>query len=237
MRPALWALLAVAVAAAAYVSSQGDDELVAAHGQGNKATANRSGSRGDANEKGAPGSIKASARAASSQKGAGRGAAQGPDGRLLAVQTALVGGVQQWQQREARSAASLDAEGAQAWAALLPPPPPEPPAMARQLADTPPPPMAPPFPHKWIGRFNDEPVADASAAQAVASSPVNASHAATAPSQAVQRVVVAGPSSIWVLREGDVIEGQWRVDHIDIRTMTLTYLPLKLTQTVAMNGS
>jgi len=50
----------------------------------------------------------------------------------------------------------------------------------------------------------------------------------------VQRAVVAGPSSTWVLKEGDVIEGQWRVDRIDNHTMLLTYLPLKLPQTVAM---
>jgi hypothetical protein len=37
-----------------------------------------------------------------------------------------------------------------------------------------------------------------------------------------------------VAREGDVIEGQWRVDQIQERLIRLTYLPLQQSQTVAM---
>jgi hypothetical protein len=47
-------------------------------------------------------------------------------------------------------------------------------------------------------------------------------------------VVVAGPQSTWVLAEGQVIEGQWRVDQIRDRQMQLTYLPFQQVQTVAM---
>lgn len=47
-------------------------------------------------------------------------------------------------------------------------------------------------------------------------------------------VVVAGPQSTWVLAEGQVIEGQWRVDQIRERQMQLTYLPYQQVQTVAM---
>ncbi|MGE5452833.1 MAG: hypothetical protein ACM3VZ_13455 [Acidobacteriota bacterium] len=46
--------------------------------------------------------------------------------------------------------------------------------------------------------------------------------------------VVSGPRSTWVLAEGQVIEGQWRVDQIRERQMQLTYLPFKQAQTVAM---
>lgn len=76
------------------------------------------------------------------------------------------------------------------------------------VVDTPPPPpMAPRFPHAWVGRFNDE---------------------------AVNRAVLSGPQSTWVVRAGDVLEGQWRVDAIQDRRMTLTYLPLNQQQTVGM---
>lgn len=46
--------------------------------------------------------------------------------------------------------------------------------------------------------------------------------------------VVSGPQSTWVLAEGQVIEGQWRVDQIRERQMQLTYLPYQQVQTVAM---
>jgi hypothetical protein len=69
--------------------------------------------------------------------------------------------------------------------------------------------MAPAFPHRWLGRMNDE-------------------------APALNRAIVAGPQSTWVVREGDVIEGQWRVDKIQDRSMQLTYLPLQQSQTVTM---
>ena len=74
--------------------------------------------------------------------------------------------------------------------------------------------MAPPFPHTWVGRFNDEP---SSVSTAV-----------------VPRAVLVGAHSTWVVRTGDVIEGQWRIDLIQDRSMRLTYLPLQQQQTVAM---
>lgn len=46
--------------------------------------------------------------------------------------------------------------------------------------------------------------------------------------------VVSGPQSTWVLAEGQVIDGQWRVEHIRDRQMQLIYLPLNQAQTVAM---
>lgn len=67
--------------------------------------------------------------------------------------------------------------------------------------------MAPPFPHAWVGRFNDD---------------------------RALRAVLTGAQSTWVVKAGDVIEGQWRVDEIQDRTMSLTYLPLKQQQTLVM---
>ena len=54
------------------------------------------------------------------------------------------------------------------------------------------------------------------------------------PARPIQRAVLAGPVATWVVKEGDVIEGQWRVDSIQDRTMRLTYLPLQQSQTVSM---
>lgn len=116
-------------------------------------------------------------------------------------------------------------EGVQGWtrrrteAAVLPPERPmtsrSPSAWASQQPPPPPPlqsasssaPVAPRFPHSWVGRVNDD---------------------------AAQRAVLAGAVNTWVVRAGDVIEGQWRIDRIHERTMTLTYLPLAQSQTVSM---
>lgn len=84
------------------------------------------------------------------------------------------------------------------------PPPPPPPPPYKP--PPPPPPMAPPFSHAWVGRYVDN----------------------------VDRAVIAGASQTWVVKVGDVIDGQWRVDAIGERQMTLTFLPLKQTQTVSM---
>ena len=80
--------------------------------------------------------------------------------------------------------------------------------------------MAPRFPHAWIGRINDE----AASAAATASQPASP----------IQRAVLAGPVATWVVKEGDVIDRQWRVDRIQDRTMSLTFLPLQQSQTVSM---
>lgn len=71
---------------------------------------------------------------------------------------------------------------------------------------TPPPPRAPPFPHAWVGRYIDD----------------------------QPRAIINGPTTTWVVKVGDVIEGQWRVDRIQDRQLQLTYLPLQQTLSVAM---
>lgn len=83
-------------------------------------------------------------------------------------------------------------------------PPPPPPAPAE--AAEPAMPVAPPFPYAWVGRYLDP----------------------------LPRAIIAGPMGTWVKASGDVLEGQWRIDAIDERHMTLTYLPLRQSQTVAM---
>lgn len=135
-----------------------------------------------------------------------------PEARLQAtvqsmVQSAMLAGLQGWTERRSD-------------ARELPPPRPmtsaTPSAWASQQPPPPPPPpkrtqpevpQAPRFPHAWVGRYSDE---------------------------SAQRAVVSGPVSTWVVRAGDVIEGQWRIDSIQNRTMTLTYLPMQQSQTVSM---
>lgn len=123
------------------------------------------------------------------------------------VRQALLDGVQGWRLRRSESAA-LPPERpmtAAAPSAWASQQPPPPPSPPK--GDRLSEPVAPRFPHSWVGRVNDD---------------------------AVQRAVLSGPVSTWVVRSGDVIEGQWRIDRIHDRTMTLTYLPLQQSQTVSM---
>jgi hypothetical protein len=126
--------------------------------------------------------------------------AKKPDAGQAAL---LVSSVAQWQQRAAL--APWPAGQGNPWDSQRPPPPPPPPPVVAVEA---PPPMAPPFPHAWVGRFNDQ----------------------------AQRAVVAGTDATWVVTVGDVIEGQWRIDQIQERQMSLTYLPLQQRQTIAMKA-
>lgn len=127
----------------------------------------------------------------------------------------LARSVQAWQERRQQAdalppARTMTAAAPSAWGAVLPPPPPAPPKQDRVGDATP---VAPPFPHQWVGRFDDE---------------------ASTGSKPLRRAVISGSVSTWVVREGDVIEGQWRVDQIQERLVRLTYLPLQQSQTVAM---
>ena len=128
------------------------------------------------------------------------------------VASALIQGVARWQARGIGQGDPVGRAPLSAWAGVRPPAPPPSPVVAPSN-EPPPPPMAPRFPHAWVGRFNDESVSN------------------TLP---VDRAVVSGPRSTWVVRDGDVIEGQWRIDRIQGRTMSLTYLPLQQQQTVSM---
>jgi hypothetical protein len=46
--------------------------------------------------------------------------------------------------------------------------------------------------------------------------------------------VLSGPEATWVVQAGDVIDGQWRVERVEERRMSLTYLPLNLPQQIVM---
>lgn len=207
-----------------YLGSQSDDDLLAPSRQaGGKPGAQASrhadehgGERGDQSD---------SRRVTGNVPGA---AEKRPPAMAPWLADGLTQGVVRWQARWQAGQTSLasgkvaDVSG---WRSVQPPPPPPPPRMVVDPGP-PPAPTAPPFPHAWVGRFNDEPVAMAAG---------GVTSAASAPaSQTVARAVLAGPQNTWVVRAGDVIEGQWRVDRIQDRTMSLTYLPLKQQQTVVM---
>ncbi|MCH8180495.1 MAG: hypothetical protein IIA02_12035 [Proteobacteria bacterium] len=241
MRAALKIALAVAVLGAGWAAMQQDDgvELAASDQRGGRdRSRDRAGPsngpstdtarRGERSDRPAP-----AARAAS---GVALAAAPWTD-------AALSEGVQAWRLRTAESEAlppprPMTKAAPSAWASMAPPPPPP---VKVAAAPPPPPPMAPRFPHAWIGRVNDETVS-AAAAQAPAATPAAsaasaAASAASAPvrvARPIQRAVLAGPVATWVVKEGDVIEGQWRVDRIQDRSMSLTYLPLQQSQTVSM---
>jgi hypothetical protein len=97
------------------------------------------------------------------------------------------------------------------WAGITPPEPPQPArrGTAETLEEAPPQPPA--FTREWVGRFDE-----------------------LGGPKTIERAVLAGPRNTLLVKAGDVIEGQWRVDGIHERTMNLTYLPLNLPLTVAM---
>ncbi|HEX5373593.1 MAG TPA: hypothetical protein VFW84_12750 [Aquabacterium sp.] len=183
MRTSLWIGLMVMVGASVFLSIQDADEIE---------PVTRAGARPEART--------------SQVEPRRRGGASGSADATLrqqeeARQRAFVWSVQGWQQRLSDGGHDLGGNPSRrtsGWSSQQPPqvaPPPPPP---------PPPPMAPPFPHTWIGRYDDD----------------------------VPRAVVAGSARTWVVQSGDVIDSQWRVDAVNAREMRLTYLPLQQSQTV-----
>lgn len=218
MNRGLLLVLALVGGLSLYLGSQSDDGLLAAsrHPGGGKpgAQASRAGP-GDPGEQGERAGQPEGARA---KTGAPRPADKRAPPLEPWLADGLTQGVTRWQARQAGQGPSSAGEPA-AWRSVQPPPPPR---VAAVDPGPPPAPTAPPFPHAWVGRFNDEAVSSVATGS---SAPV---------SQGIARAVLAGPQSTWVVRAGDVIEGQWRVDRIQDRTMSLTYLPLKQQQTVVM---
>ena len=90
------------------------------------------------------------------------------------------------------------------FAAWSPPPPPP----AAPAPPPPPPPAvtAPAFPYQLIGRLVD---GDQSQA------------------------LLAGPTRSLAVKAGELVDGQWRVDQISDSGLSLTWLPAKLSQTIA----
>lgn len=236
MRTPLKIALAVAVLGAGWAAMQQDDgvELAASDKRGARSEA-RGPATGD--RRGTP-------RPGAGAVSPARRAAQAESVAVSWVDTALSEGVRAWRLRVSDAEALPPARpmtlaSPSAWASMAPPPPPPVKVVA---PPPPPPPMAPRFPHAWIGRVNDETVsvtakgaaAPAASAAAAASGASGAVAAPVQPARPIQRAVLAGPVATWVVKEGDVIEGQWRVDRIQDRTMRLTYLPLQQSQTVSM---
>lgn len=79
-----------------------------------------------------------------------------------------------------------------------------------QFSEQPEPP--PKFPYRWVGVWE----------QTDDDSPTNAT----------PMVVISGADMTWVLKRGDAIEGQWRIDSISSTSLQLTYLPRSLQQTI-----
>lgn len=98
---------------------------------------------------------------------------------------------------------------AQAWEPP-PPPPPPPPGAAALAALKPPPPQAPPLPFRVIGRFSDGVSAAA--------------------------IVQAGQIT-HVLRRGDVVERNYRVEEVNDKEATLMYLPLNIIQKLPLGAA
>lgn len=82
-----------------------------------------------------------------------------------------------------------------------------PPAAA---AAPPPPPIAPPVPFAFLGKKLED---------------------------GAWEVYLSRADHSFVVREGSVLEGTWRVDRIEPPSLTLTYLPLTLSQTLAIGDT
>lgn len=212
MNRKLWIALVVVGGLAVWMGGQGDDDLLASQ-KGGKAPRRHEREQN------------ADAPSADRQRPKARPGSEAK-GELIApwVAASLMDGVRRWQQRgpvqDGDVATDRSFRTGLAWASTVPPAPPPIRQRAEEVDSPPTPPMAPRFPHAWVGRFNDD-------------APLQAASSASAPPP-VARAVLTSPQSTWVVRAGDVIEGQWRIDRIQDRTMSLTYLPLQQQQTVVM---
>ncbi len=96
------------------------------------------------------------------------------------------------------------------FAAWAPPPPPPAPKQVAAPPQPPPAPVAPAFPYQLIGRLVDGDQAQA---------------------------LLAGPNRSLAAKAGDVVDGQWRVDQVTERGLSLTWLPAQLTQNIMFKPS
>ena len=109
--------------------------------------------------------------------------------------------------RDASAGEPRDAFETKSW--YVPPPPPPPAAPARVEKMLPPAPTAPQLPFSFLGQYEED-----------------------------GRLVVLlmQGERMLVVKPGDVIEGKYRVEGIDGRLLTLTYLPLGIKQTLDVGG-
>jgi hypothetical protein len=106
--------------------------------------------------------------------------------------------------RDATAGDTANAFESKSW--YVPPPPPPPPPVAKILPPPPPPaPTAPPLPFTYLGRYDDS-------------------------SNAV--IYLVRGDRVLLVHAGDIIEGTYRVEGIVGTTLGLTYLPLKIRQSL-----
>ncbi|MBT9492836.1 MAG: hypothetical protein IV107_10920 [Paucibacter sp.] len=96
------------------------------------------------------------------------------------------------------------------FAAWGPPPPPPAPKQVAVAPQPPAAPVAPSFPYQLIGRLVE-------GDQALA--------------------LLAGPQRSLAVKAGDVVDGQWRVEQVTERGLSLTWLPAKLNQNIMFKSS
>lgn len=228
MRAPLKIALAVAVLGAAWAAMQPDDGVELAVSDKRGTSSDKRGAATDERR----GTSRPSAAPTTAKR------RTPPDAVAAAPWTdaALSEGVRAWRLRLTDAevlppARPMTTSSPSAWASMAPPPPPP---VKEAPPPPPPPPMAPRFPHAWIGRVNDETVSAVTAPASTNAAASGATAAPARPSRPIQRAVLAGPVATWVVKEGDVIDSQWRVDRIQDRSMSLTYLPLQQSQTVSM---
>lgn len=52
-----------------------------------------------------------------------------------------------------------------------------------------------------------------------------------------QQVLLLGPSRVWAVAPGGVLDGQWRLDRIDAASLVVTYLPQGASMTVSLQAA
>ncbi len=52
-----------------------------------------------------------------------------------------------------------------------------------------------------------------------------------------QQVLLLGPSRVWAVAPGGVVDGQWRLDRIDATSLVVTYLPHGAAMTVSLQAA
>lgn len=218
IRPGLLIALLAMVAATAWSLLQDDEPEVRSAKGGRSKTATSASAKTADDASGLPAEARSlrSARAAAAS-GAPAAASNGASAALQGLSEQVA----RWQARGAFE--PLGEAGNAAWASKLPPPPPPP---RPGPPPPPPPPVAPPFPYQWVGRWQEPPPPAVQAASSGAASKPAA--------RSLDLAVISGPNNTWVVKPGDVIEGQWRVDAVTETTVQVTYLPLSQTQTIFM---
>lgn len=89
-------------------------------------------------------------------------------------------------------------------------PPPPPPVVLAPPPPPPPPPSAPPLPFAYLGRYEDK---------------------------SALVVILTKGDRVYTVVPGDVIDGVYRVERTSVQAVELTYLPLKIPQTLGTGGA